>query len=407
MSIVLGAVACGSSLLLLWAALDSWNPNGLFADWKIPPMPYGKVITMIYLKVSISDFLTLFSARTHEGFFWSARPSAILMIAAMSALGLSTLLACIWPNGHTDKIRVEGLTRGDYTLMPLWVWIYCVVWWWIQDLLKVVCYWLMHRYNVFDINTTMLINKRDANAVDDKRDPLARHSVGLVEGKLLAAKVEDAQAKLEHLARRSDNAAGLQRVSQSMARVSANLAAMKRSSLNRGSAAAKGDVEGGHVPLEEAVEALEGAAAQAGQEMDPVSAGSREFWWWCVGSTFHSRAAPVQLPCISAALGVRVCCGLLRRMLSLFAVHLPDLRVPLADPLCSLPACRAPARRSLPLWTACARPPPRWPRTPRRWPLAPTPPRCRSAASPPTRRRAGRHGREAAAAGAAAQLPYK
>lgn len=271
-SIVLGAVACGSSLLLLWAALDSWNPNGLFADWKIPPMPYGKVITMIYLKVSISDFLTLFSARTHEGFFWSARPSAILMVAAMSALGLSTLLACIWPNGHTDKIRVEGLTRGDYTLMPLWVWIYCVVWWWIQDLLKVVCYWFMHRYNVFDINTTMLINKRDANAVDDKRDPLARHSVGLVEGKLLAAKVDDAQAKLEHMARKSDNAASLQRVSQSMARVSANLAAMKRSSLNRGSAAAaKGDVEGGHVPLEEAVEALEGAAAQAAQEMDPSS----------------------------------------------------------------------------------------------------------------------------------------
>ena len=42
-SAVLGAVACGSSLLLLWAALDSHNPSGLFHKWGMPGMPYGKV----------------------------------------------------------------------------------------------------------------------------------------------------------------------------------------------------------------------------------------------------------------------------------------------------------------------------------------------------------------------------
>ncbi len=50
-SLVLGAVACGSSLLLLWCALDSWNTSGLFARWGLPPMPYGKITTLIYLKV--------------------------------------------------------------------------------------------------------------------------------------------------------------------------------------------------------------------------------------------------------------------------------------------------------------------------------------------------------------------
>ena len=30
----------------------------------LPVQPYGKLVTMIYLKVSLSDFLTLFSART-------------------------------------------------------------------------------------------------------------------------------------------------------------------------------------------------------------------------------------------------------------------------------------------------------------------------------------------------------
>jgi H+-transporting ATPase len=35
--------------------------------------PYGKLVTMIYMKVSLSDFLTLFAART-EGFVFSIRP---------------------------------------------------------------------------------------------------------------------------------------------------------------------------------------------------------------------------------------------------------------------------------------------------------------------------------------------
>ncbi len=74
--------------------MDSNNPDGVFAGMGIPPMEYGKIITMIYLKasnsisdhdfenskevlmdihylknvttfqVSISDFLTFFSGRT-------------------------------------------------------------------------------------------------------------------------------------------------------------------------------------------------------------------------------------------------------------------------------------------------------------------------------------------------------
>ena len=43
-------------------------------------MPYGNIITAIYLKVSVSDFLTLFSART-DGPFFSARPGWLLLFA--------------------------------------------------------------------------------------------------------------------------------------------------------------------------------------------------------------------------------------------------------------------------------------------------------------------------------------
>ncbi len=48
---VLGAVACLSSLLLLWACLDSGRPHSLFRRMHLPPIPYAKIITLIYLKV--------------------------------------------------------------------------------------------------------------------------------------------------------------------------------------------------------------------------------------------------------------------------------------------------------------------------------------------------------------------
>lgn len=105
-----------------------------------PPAPLG------HPQVSISDFLTLFSARTHEGFFWSVRPSPVLLVAGLLALSLSTTLACIWPTGYTDKVPVEGLAKGSYTLLPLWIWLYCVFWWFVQDAFKVAAYWVMHRW---------------------------------------------------------------------------------------------------------------------------------------------------------------------------------------------------------------------------------------------------------------------
>ena len=91
-SAALGGVACLSSLFLLYIALDSWNPTGFWASMGMAPLSYGQVTSMIYLKVSISDFLTLFSARSGDDFFWTNKPSKILLIAAGIACSLSTLM---------------------------------------------------------------------------------------------------------------------------------------------------------------------------------------------------------------------------------------------------------------------------------------------------------------------------
>ena len=73
-STVLGAVSMGSSLLLVGLVMDSPNEGSLFQKWGLPAMEYGQIVTAIYLKVSLSDFLTLFSARANPGPFWSQRP---------------------------------------------------------------------------------------------------------------------------------------------------------------------------------------------------------------------------------------------------------------------------------------------------------------------------------------------
>ena len=46
----------------------------------------------------------------------------------------------------------EGLAWGDSNaekLLPLWVWIYCVVWWLVQDIVKVIAHHFMDWIDLF------------------------------------------------------------------------------------------------------------------------------------------------------------------------------------------------------------------------------------------------------------------
>mmetsp|Transcript_4535 Transcript_4535/g.13683 ORF Transcript_4535/g.13683 Transcript_4535/m.13683 type:complete len:210 (-) Transcript_4535:502-1131(-) len=146
---VLGSVGCLASLLLLAMALDSNRPGSIFANAGLPPLEYGKVVTMLYMQVSLTAFLTLFSARTQERFFFMVLPSPILFCAAAASLIVSTFLASYWPEGDLDGLPVKGLALGDYSLWPLWVWIYCIIWWIIQDALKVAWFKFCSHFGLF------------------------------------------------------------------------------------------------------------------------------------------------------------------------------------------------------------------------------------------------------------------
>ena len=132
-----------SSLLLLWFLLTSHEPNGLFQSLGLGGVFYGQITTSVYLKVSVSDFLTLFSARTGPKFFWQIKPAPTLLVGGVAALTISSILAIFWPTSEPDGILTEGLRDN----MDVWVfvWLYCLFWWIIQDVVKVATYQIIHR----------------------------------------------------------------------------------------------------------------------------------------------------------------------------------------------------------------------------------------------------------------------
>eukprot|EP00605_Chrysophyceae_sp_TOSAG23-4_P002149 GSChrysophyteH1.ASY1.ANO1.2377.1 assembled CDS len=119
-SSMLAMIACVSSLLVLYILLD--RPAGL---------SYGQITTGIFLKVAVSDFLTLFNARTGKlSVFCAPSPSLLLLIAAGVSLLISTALAMSFPIMEIDEPYI----------LPLLIWAICLVFFLIQDLLKVATF---------------------------------------------------------------------------------------------------------------------------------------------------------------------------------------------------------------------------------------------------------------------------
>eukprot|EP01032_Pedospumella_encystans_P020845 gene20845-biopygen17007 len=147
-SSVLAFVALVSSIILLFLCLDSWN-SGFCGG-----LSYGQITSAIYLKVSISDFLTLFSARTNENWFWSTAPAPILLGAGCLALTISTVIACAWPETYPDGVYTVGLARRKPIELALYVWLYCIAWWFVQDGAKVLTFHILKKNNYFGYNDT-------------------------------------------------------------------------------------------------------------------------------------------------------------------------------------------------------------------------------------------------------------
>jgi len=94
---------------------------------------------MMYLKVSLSDYLSLFNARTTSWFF-ARKPSMIVVIAGVVSSIAATILALFWPFG-------SGMC-GVPVKLAVFVWLYSLFSFIVQDVAKVITYRLLAYFEV-------------------------------------------------------------------------------------------------------------------------------------------------------------------------------------------------------------------------------------------------------------------
>jgi len=154
MAAVQAFVAMISSINLLYILLHSWDQGSLMRQLGLGGISYGKITSSVYLKVSVSDFLTLFSARAGGDWFFMVKPAPILFFGAMFAMSCSTCFAMFWPKSYPDGIQTEGLVRSPPYMLEAFVWTWSLVWWFAEDAAKVFCRWIVTKHNIFDINNS-------------------------------------------------------------------------------------------------------------------------------------------------------------------------------------------------------------------------------------------------------------
>jgi H+-transporting ATPase len=154
MSFVQSFVAMISSINLLYILLHSWDQGSMMRQLGLGGISYGKITSSIYLKVSVSDFLTLFSARAGGDWFFMVKPAPILAIGGAFAVTCSTCFAMFWPKSYPDGIQTEGLVQSPPYMLEVFVWTWSLSWWLAEDAAKVFCRYIVTKNNIFDINNT-------------------------------------------------------------------------------------------------------------------------------------------------------------------------------------------------------------------------------------------------------------
>jgi H+-transporting ATPase len=176
---VIGFVACFSSLILVAFGMhaNAFHPGDFFgiifgAEGRAY-ITWNELRTLIYLKVSISDFLTLFSARTRTWFF-QRRIGTLLGGAACIAMGTSTILSLFWDsifNALGPSAHMQGLRFSQNSCVA--VWIYCILWFLIQDASKVYTY---YKWDEWTGTNSQLVDASSPVATSaktgDRSDPL-------------------------------------------------------------------------------------------------------------------------------------------------------------------------------------------------------------------------------------------
>jgi magnesium-transporting ATPase (P-type) len=110
--------------------------TGMDTTFGMDELHYNGIKTMIYLKIALSDYISLFNCRNH-GWFFTSLPSVHVIVAAIFATFASSLLSRWWPFGGD----MDGIGWGVIGF----VWIWTLFWGLVQDACKVFTYWILKK----------------------------------------------------------------------------------------------------------------------------------------------------------------------------------------------------------------------------------------------------------------------
>lgn len=144
-SSVLGFIAMAGSLCALMIAFSAGSKgsrSGLacafFNDCKCDN--YGQAQAFMFLQLCLSDFVTVFAART-RGWFFERRPGIALCSAGLLASLVTTFLATAASFGGMKPIHPRT---------AVFIWIYVIVLFVVQDAAKKLWYWIIKEYHIVD-----------------------------------------------------------------------------------------------------------------------------------------------------------------------------------------------------------------------------------------------------------------
>jgi H+-transporting ATPase len=150
-STVLGVIGVIAAFGLFWLGLRVFH------------LDHARVQTLMYLKLSVAGHLTIFLTRT-RGPFWSIRPARILWMAVLGTQIVATLIA------------VYGLFMAPLGWgWALFVWGYALVWFLLNDRVKLLA------YRIFDRGKVDAKPEAKTNASSDLAPQIARRAYELYE----------------------------------------------------------------------------------------------------------------------------------------------------------------------------------------------------------------------------------
>jgi hypothetical protein len=130
---------------------DNWfQTSGIAAAFHMDTLTFSETRTLMYLKIALSDYLSLFNSRC-QGWFFSRAPSIQVIGAAIFSTVCSSLLAKFWPF-QSDMNQIEWGVVG-------FVWLYVAVWGLVQDTCKVTTYCLLKATGMIDASKLATIDE--------------------------------------------------------------------------------------------------------------------------------------------------------------------------------------------------------------------------------------------------------